>query len=189
MPTTFRALLAAVALTVISARTASAQQPPPSPAFPDAWLGVWRGTLTIYGAADSVKTRVPATLTIATTDQPGVYRWRTVYANDTTKGMKDYRLRVIDAAAGRYALDEGNGILIDEVLTGGMLVSVFQVGDQWIENRVSAHSDSLVQDLIYWTNTPVRTTGGTGPNGERGAPVMAFRVGGRQRLVARREPQ
>lgn len=64
MPTTFRVLLAAVAL-------------------------------TIYGAADSVKTRVPATLTIATTDQPGVYRWRTVYANDTTTGMKDYRLRLV----------------------------------------------------------------------------------------------
>ena len=64
MPTTFRVLIAAVAL-------------------------------TIYGAADSVKTRVPAILTIATTDQPGVYRWRTVYANDTTKGMKDYRQRLV----------------------------------------------------------------------------------------------
>jgi hypothetical protein len=97
--------------------------------------------------------------------------------------MKDYTLRTVDAAAGRYVTDENNGILIDETYTGGMLVSVFQVGDQLLENRWTLQGDSLVQDLIFWKSTAVRTTNGAGPNGERGTPVMAFRVSGRQRTV------
>jgi len=150
-------------------------------AFPASWVGTWRGTLTNFGGADSVKLTVPVTLTISPTAEPGVFRMRHVYNNDSTRGMKDYTLRTVDAAAGKYVTDENNGILIDETYTGGMLVSVFQVGDQVIENRTEMRGDSLVQDLIFWRSAAVRTTGGSGPNGERGTPVMAFRVVGRQR--------
>jgi hypothetical protein len=62
-----------------------------------------------------------------------------------------------------------------------MLVGVFQVGDQVIENRSEIRGDSLVQDLIFWRAAVSRTTNGSGPNGERGAPVSSFRVVGRQR--------
>jgi len=185
MPTTRFLLLCAVAVLRATPAAAQTVAPPPA-AFPDAWIGVWRGTMTIYGAADSVKQTVPVTLSIAH-ETPGRYRWRTVYANDTTKSMKDYHLVVLDAAAGRYATDENNGLLIDEQYIGGMLISVFQVGEQMLENRYAMHGDSLVQDLVFWKNTAVRTTGGTGPNGERGTPVMGFRVGGRQRVVLLRD--
>lgn len=152
-----------------------------APRFPESLVGSWRGTLTNYGGADSVKLTVPVTLTVARTNEPGAYRMRHVYNNDSTRGMKDYVLRTVDAAAGKYVTDENNGILIDETYTGGMLVSVFQVGDQVIENRSEIRGDSLVQDLIFWRSAASRTTNGTGPNGERGAPVLAFRVVGRQR--------
>jgi hypothetical protein len=62
-------------------------------------------------------------------------------------------------------------------------VSVFSVADQYIENRTSVRGDTLVQELIAWKNTPQRTTGGTGANGERGMAVSAFRVSGVQRSV------
>lgn len=101
-------------------------------AFPESWVGTWRGTLTNYGGADSVKLTVPVVLTIARGNEPGAYRMRHVYNNDTTRGMKDYTLRTVDAAAGRYA-------------------------------------------------AAARTTNGSGPNGERGTPVLSFRVAGRQR--------
>ncbi len=157
--------------------------------FPESWIGVWDGTLTNYQSADNTGTKVPVTLTISRETEPGVFRWRHVYNNDTTRALKDYRLRTINADSGHYATDEGNGILIDETFTGGMLVSVFQVGDQMIENRTSMQSDSLVQDLIFWKATPIRTSKGTGPNGEQGAAVVSFRVSGRQRSVfVRRVP-
>ncbi len=149
--------------------------------FPESWVGTWRGTLTNYGGADSVKLTVPVVLTIARSSEPGAYRMRHVYNSDTTRGVKDYTLRTVDAAAGRYVTDENNGILIDETWTGGMLVGVFQVGDQVIESRSEIRGDSLVQDLIFWRAAAARTTNGSGPNGERGAPVLSFRVAGRQR--------
>jgi hypothetical protein len=152
-----------------------------SATFPESWVGTWRGTLTNYGGADSVKLTVPVVLTIARGTEPGTYRMRHVYNNDPTRGMKDYTLRTVDAAAGRYLTDENNGILIDETWTGGMLVGVFQVGEQVIESRSEIRGDSLVQDLIFWRAMAARTTNGTGPNGERGAPVQSFRVAGRQR--------
>ncbi len=152
-----------------------------APSFPESWVGTWRGTLTNYGGADSIKLSVPVTLNFARTSQPGAYRMRHVYNNDSTRGMKNYTLRTVDAAAGKYVTDENNGILIDDTYTGGMLVSVFQVGEQVIESRSEIRGDSLLQDLIFWRSVAVRTTRGAGPNGERGTPVLAFRVAGRQR--------
>lgn len=170
---------AATLLMVLLAASAPLGAQPAS--FPESWVGTWRGTLTNYGGADSIKLTVPVVLTIARGAEPGSYRMRHVYNNDTTRGMKDYVLRTIDAAAGRYVTDENNGILIDETYTGGMLVGVFQVGDQVIENRSEIRGDSLIQDLIFWRAAVSRTTSGTGPNGERGAPVSSFRIIGRQR--------
>ncbi len=163
-----------------SAGTAAAQR---SSSPPERWVGTWRGTLQNLGAGDSVKLTVPVTLTIARTSDPAAFRWRHVYANDSTKNVKDYTLKVVDAAAGKYLTDENNGILIDESFVGGMLVSVFSVADQYIENRTSVRGDTLVQELIAWKNTPLRTSGGAGPNGERGMPVSAFRVSSVQRGV------
>jgi len=154
-----------------------------APGFPEAWVGTWHGVLTNYGGADSIKLRVPVTLVFARASEPGAYRMRHVYNNDSTRAMKDYLLRTSDAAAGRYLTDENNGILIDNTYIGGMLVSVFQVGEQVIESRSEIRGDSLVQDLIFWHSLAARATRGSGSNGERGTPVMAFRVAGRQRSV------
>lgn len=176
MPWSVTAQSAAVPSTAV-------QPPRMAPSSPEAWTGTWRGVLTTYGAVDSVKFTVPVTLTIAPLAEAGAYRWRHVYANDSTRNVKDYVLRTIDAAAGRYATDENNGIVLDEQFVGGMLVSVFQVGEQVIENRTEVRGDTLVQDLLAWRRTAVRETRGTGPNGEQGAPVSSFRVTSRQRSV------
>ncbi len=180
------ALLLALLLASLHA-TAITAQTTPRAAAPESWIGFWRGTLTNFGGGDSVKLRVPVTMEIASTAIRGRLKWRTVYNGDTTRSMKDYSLIVLDSAAGRYATDENNGILIDETLTGGILVSVFQVGDQLIENRIGVQGDSLVQDLIFWKSTPIRSVQGAGPNGEKGTPVLSFRVSGRQRLALARD--
>lgn len=171
---------------VAPAQSVMAQAAPPAPvrvSSPDGWVGTWRGALTAYGAVDSVKITVPVTLTITPLAEAGAFRWRHVYANDSTRNVKDYVLRTLDAAAGRYATDENNGIVLDEQFIGGMLVSVFQVGEQVIENRTEVRGDTLTQDLIAWRRAPVRETRSAVPNGEQGAPVTSFRVTSRQRSV------
>ncbi|MDB4917018.1 MAG: hypothetical protein JWM95_4662 [Gemmatimonadetes bacterium] len=152
-------------------------------AAPDAWVGKWKGSLATYGAADTLRLSVPVTLEI-TKESPIAYKWHTVYAADTTRGAKDYRMRVIDVAAGRYVTDESNGILIDAIFMGGALISVFQVGERMFENRITLVGDALVQDLIWWRTTSERTTTGSGG---RAAEVQAFRIDGRQRTVVHRD--
>jgi hypothetical protein len=132
---------------------------------------------------------VPVTMTIASTADRAVFQWRQVFNNDSSRNVKDYLLRVGDAASGRYETDERNGIVMDATYVGGALISVFQVGDQVLETRVSLQADSLVQDLIFWSSSAVKTTEGSGPNGERGTPVTSFRVTGRQRMAMTRVRQ
>jgi hypothetical protein len=156
-------------------------------AFPSAWAGEWRGTMTHTTPPDSVRLRVPIHLSIAREAGPErAWRWREVFNSDTTRGLKDYRLIERDAATGRYAVDERNGVLLEARLIGDVLESVFEVGDQVLASRYQLRGDTLVHDLSWWPRTPSSRTSGTGPNGEGGMPVMSFEVRGRQRSVMTR---
>jgi hypothetical protein len=137
---------------------------------------------------DSVRNRVPITLLIAREDTGSAWTWRTVFNADTVRGVRAYRLLVRDPARGAYATDEGNGIVLEDRLVDGMLVSVFQVGDQVLESRHSMQGDSLVHDIVWWSATPSSRSRGAGANAEQGAEVRSFRVGGRQRAVLTRVP-
>lgn len=156
--------------------------------FPDAWAGRWEGTLTTTVPPDSVRNRIPLTLLIAREGSGGAWTWRTVFNADTVRGVRPYRLLVQNPARGLYATDERNGIVLDERLVDGMLVSVFQVGNQVLESRYALQGDSLVHDIVWWSATPSSRSRGSGANAEQGAEVLSFRVEGRQRAVFTRVP-
>ena len=155
--------------------------------FPGAWAGQWQGTLTTWGAPDSVRDRIPISLTIAREDTGSAYVWRTVFNADTVRGLRPYRLIVRDAARGQYGTDEGNGLVLEETWVAGTLVSVFQVGERVLESRYTLRGDTLVHDLMWWNAKPVSQMKGEGPNAERGARVSSFRVEGRQQAVMTRK--
>ncbi|MFN9350730.1 MAG: hypothetical protein ACK53A_14070 [Gemmatimonadota bacterium] len=151
--------------------------------FPDAWAGRWAGTLVTTAPPERERNRVPLTLEIRPDSAPGRWIWRTVFNADTVRGLRDYRLLVVDAAAGRYQTDEGNGIVLEDTWVAGALVSVFRVGPQVLESRYAMVGDTLVHDITWWHPDPTTTTTGRGPNGEGGLPVQSHRVLGRQRAT------
>lgn len=159
-----------------------------APRFPADWLGDWTGTLTTVSAPDSVRSRIPITLRIAREDTGRALTWRTVFNADTVRGLRDYRLVVRDSARGWYATDERNGLLLDETLIAGSLVSVFQVGPRVLESRYTLRGDTLTHDITWWSATPAAVQRGTGANAEQGAEVRTFRVDGRQQAVMTRTP-
>ena len=167
---------------VLLASRASAQ----TGRFPESWLGRWEGTLTTSSPPDSVRNRIPVSLTIAREDTGTALTWRTVFNADTVRGVRPYRLVVRDAARGWYGTDEGNGLVLEETWIAGSLISVFQVGDRVLESRYTLQGDTLVQDITWWNAKPVTQTRGRGPNAEQGAAVSSFRVEGRQRAVLTR---
>ena len=155
-------------------------------AFPAGWAGTWQGTLTTWSAPDSVRNRIPLALTIAREDTGSAYTWRTVFNADTVRGVRPYRLIVRDAKAGLYGTDEGNGLVLEERWIAGSLISVFQVGERVLESRYTLRGDTLVHDIVWWNAKPVTSMKGEGPNAERGAAVLSFRVEGRQQAVMTR---
>ncbi len=181
---TLRRTLAAAALALAPATGACAQSPL---RFPDAWVGMWSGTLTTISPPDSVRTRFPITLEIAREASGTGYRWQTIFNADTVRGIRPYRLIVEDVAKGKYATDEGNGVLLDESLIGGVLTSVFQVQTRVLENHYELRGDTLTQTLTWWDTTPTRTVKGSGANAEGGSEIHSFRVLGMQRAMMVRQ--
>jgi hypothetical protein len=179
-----------IAFVATASACASAQGPrrlgASEAAFPAGWAGVWEGTLTTWGAPDSVRNRIPLSLTIAREDTGSAYTWRTVFNADTVRGVRPYRLIVRDGGRGAYGTDEGNGLVLEEQWIGGSLISVFQVGERVLESRYSLRGDTLVHDIVWWSARPVTSMKGEGPNAERGAAVLSFRVEGRQQAVMTR---
>lgn len=155
--------------------------------LPATWVGRWAGTLTTVSPPDSVRNRIPITLEITPDASGAGYAWRTVFNADTVRGLRPYRLLVEDAARGRFATDEGNGILLDETWIGGTLSSVFQVGTRVLSSRYAMHGDTLTHELTWWEAAPSRTARGTGANAEQGAAVLSYRVLGLQRAVMVRQ--
>lgn len=177
---TSRALILAVFATAIGVSNARAQS------FPDGWAGTWRGTLEISSGPD-VRQRIPVQLEIGATADPAAYVWRTLFNHRRARGLRDYRLRVLDAATGRYAIDEGNGIVIGARLTGGALVSAYTVDDAAFLATVEVRGDFLYFDLYFWNSADAKETRGSGANAEGGALVKAYDARGRQHAVMTRQ--
>jgi hypothetical protein len=157
--------------------------------FPAAWAGQWRGTLTTYVPPDSVRNRIPISLLIAPDPADSrAYLWRTIFNADTVRGNRPYRLLIDNAAQGRYATDESNGVLLEDTWIGGVLTSVFQVQTRVLQSRYELRGDTLTHELTWWDATPSRTVKGAGANAEGGATITSHRVQGMQRAVMVRSP-
>jgi hypothetical protein len=62
------------------------------------------------------------------TATPGVFTWTLIYRDSNGEQVRPYLMRVDPARAGRYILDEDNGVLISNYLQGGnLLYSDFEV--------------------------------------------------------------
>ncbi len=138
--------------------------------FAEKCLGVWEGTMKIY-AAGALKDTVKVRLTVAKTAKPDEYAWKTEYFSPTRPVVKDYRLRVDDAAKGVYVTDEGDGVELVNYLFEDKLYNVFEV--QGIV--LTAVYELRGAELIF------EVTSGKKLNETKG--VTNFSVGNLQRVV------
>ncbi len=166
-------------LLLLVAGTASAQTE-----FPRAYAGEWRGTLVVQnpsGASqstpmslriDSLKLRPNATRGIR-------YGWTILYGGQEPR---KYELVIRDAKAGRYQIDEKDGIVLDAVLINGRLISQFQVEESLLTSIYTFTPDKIIFELVFsgtkTTQTGVRSA----------APVTLFPVGGYHRAELTRAP-
>jgi rare lipoprotein A len=109
--------------------------PPPPPldaeppfAFPDLWVGDWKGTLKIYDQ-HGFRNIIPMELQIHPTESPDRYSWRIVY--DTS--ARNYELVIRDSAKKLFSIDEKIGIDVMSYLLGNHFISRFEVEGQLLE--------------------------------------------------------
>jgi hypothetical protein len=133
-----RALAAALAATLAACATspsaaAPAIDPPGLPGFG----GMFRGTLRMFGA-EGERTVAMGLDVLPADGAPGEFTWRLRYGEGDAGQVRDYRLQVLDAAAGRYQIDEQNGIVLAARRFDDELVSLFAGGDQLLFVRYRA---------------------------------------------------
>ncbi|MDZ4683063.1 MAG: hypothetical protein SH848_18850 [Saprospiraceae bacterium] len=156
-----------------------------TPTFPASWTGVWAGDLLIHNAKGIAQT-VPMEVTIRPVPGSANYDWITVYNNDTLAGKRPYTLLIKDEAAGHYAIDENNNIVLDAYLLGGKLFNSFEVQGQLLVCTYEVQGENLVFEVIAGPAAPVSTTGGGEAGEEKIQEVHSFKVNVMQRAVLKK---
>ncbi|MEY3142094.1 MAG: hypothetical protein RLY21_587 [Planctomycetota bacterium] len=141
-----------------------------APAFPADWCGRWTGTLAMLG--DSKFGPVTMTLEIAPVTE-GRWSWTITYDGEFGRQVRPYELVAIDAAAGRFAVDEKNGIVIPMRVLDGTLYSTFEVMDSRIEMRetlVGSGADAAI--VVEMATVRVGESTVTGGDAGRSIPEV-----------------
>lgn len=142
--------------------------------FPDAYVGYWRGDLKIYKGATVVQT-VKFGLDVFPADS-GRYDWIITYG-DSGQDRRPYTLIPVDTAKGHWAIDEGNGIVIDMYVTGNKVTSLFSVMGSVIQISYWKEGDELVMELFAYPEKEESQTG----NGTEDSPsVKVWKFSGYQ---------
>ncbi|HEY6505482.1 MAG TPA: hypothetical protein VIZ28_16020 [Chitinophagaceae bacterium] len=149
-----RIIISLVLITVFSPHYSSCQ----SQAFPQSWFGNWKGELQWYKGAAKEPRKVNMELRIHPTDSAGKYSWQIIYGNES-KDNRPYLLIAKDTAKGHWAIDENNGIILDQFWVAGKFCGAFTVNSSTIVNNYWMESGRLVVEFYGLSGKPIATTG------------------------------
>jgi hypothetical protein len=141
-------------------------------AFPADWCGRWTGTLATLG--ESKIGPVTMTLEIAPLSEPGRWSWTIIYEGESGRQVRPYELVAVNAAEGRFVIDEKNGIAIPVRVLDGTLYSTFEVMGSRVELRESLRHDRAGAPEIAVEMATIVVEGAvlTGGIADRGIPEV-----------------
>ena len=126
--------------------------------LPAEWHGTWVGKMTATNSADKA-TEVAITLKIEPIKDGDAVAWVVTYGEADKKLVKDYKLLPVAGKAGRFRIDEQNGVVLDARLVGGVLYSHFEVGGSWLTARYELR-DGAMRFEVTSAKPAAETTGG-----------------------------
>lgn len=154
--------------------------------FPSSWKGIWKGELKIYNA-EGLAQSVPMELHILPTDSLHRYTWTIIYGADKVAGKRDYELVILDAANGKYAIDEKNSIQIEGYFFEDKFFSRFEVMGSMLLSSQRLLGNQLIFEIIAGKTEPESVTGNSIFEGDTIPPVKSFPIGVMQRAILERE--
>lgn len=130
---------------------------PAAAAGPGDWAGTWKGECRLAPPHGGLSA-FPMSLTIGVTDKPDVLRWMLVY-EAKARDVRNYELIATDVAAGRYVIDEKNGLLLDAAYSDGVLYAPFTIGGALITAMYWVGEDGTMHaNMPSFAAEPSRTT-------------------------------
>ncbi|MCX6218993.1 hypothetical protein [Spirosoma sp.] len=129
-------------------------------AFADACVGTWTGTMHIYSKG-TLKDSVPVRLTVTVAEPRKAWAWKTEYLSSKMPVVKDYTLRLKDAAKHEYVTDEGDGVVLADYLFGNKLYSVFETQGIVLTSTYELLGDRLIFEVTSGKKQPEPSQGVT----------------------------
>ena len=124
--------------------------------FPDDFFGKYAGILNIHTQRGDQE--VPMEFHLLPTDSLGVYQYTLVYGAGDQRQERAYVLLEEDAANGRYAIDERNGIVLDNKVHGNKLYALFEVQGNLLTTFISLEEDHAVFEIVFANKASARET-------------------------------
>ena len=152
--------------------------------FPSSWEGRWEGVLYWYKTGSTHPQQVPMQLRIVPTDSLA-WHWQLIYG-DKQSDSRPYLLLPQDTSGIHWAIDERNGIVLDQYYNGHRLSGAFTVMQSTLLNSYVLMGDSLLVEFHSFSKDPVRESN-TGADSSR-VDVKSYRISGYQRAILRRKP-
>jgi hypothetical protein len=152
--------------------------------FPKTWAGRWKGELLWYKAGAKEPAKVLMELSIRLTST-GIYSWQITYgAPADSADVRPYTLLAKDTTGVNWAIDENNGIVLDQFWIANKFCGVFTVGNATILNSYWLENGKLIAEFYSISAKPITTTGmGT----EASPSVDSYKIAGYQRAILTRQ--
>ena len=142
-----------------------------SKVFPEDFLGVYKGELTISNPKGVQK--IDMEFHLKQTDSIGIYQYTLVYIDGDNRQERLYKLVTIDADKGEFVVDENNGILLDAKWVDNTLYSMFEVQNNILTTKETFFDNHMVFEITF-ANVLKPNTSGT--NGESSIGVKSYPI-------------
>lgn len=150
--------------------------------FPRSWTGNWKGELNWYKTGQQQPQKVNMELRIHPTDSANNFSWQIIYGTET-QDNRPYTLIAKDTAKGHWAIDENNGIVLDQFWIANKFCGAFTVQNSTIFNNYWILDDELIVEFYTIGIKPIATSG----KGTENSPnVGSYKIGSYQKAVLRR---
>ena len=114
--------------------------------FPDAYFGIYKGTLHIT-SSNEPQTYVME-FHLLPTDSVGKYNYIIVYGERDQRQERKYTLLEKDAKKGEYIVDENNGIILHDKVIENRMYALFEVQDTLLTTFITFEKDHLIFEII-----------------------------------------
>jgi hypothetical protein len=127
-------------------------------AFPDDYLGKYKGILHVTNPKG--RSELPMEFHLLKTTSPDTFVYKIVYVMDGVAQNRDYTLISINSENGDFLIDENNGILLDAKFVDSTLYSLFEVEDNLLTSSLRFNKGYLDFEITFSKRSNMRTSDG-----------------------------